>query len=125
MPIQPSYARHIETVLISRGFRKRQWRKGILGTRVYERHGRSSVVIPTIELPPPAVQPTGAAIDDYFRGLQGVLAGLGKRYPVTDLYLPGGGNLPLPGWFEDWCKENGIRVHLVTGEWLPAIEQAG
>ena len=50
------------------------------------------------------------------RQLQKTIAG---GLPVTDIYFPGGGRLPIPDWFRDWCTKMGIRIHIVDPHELP------
>ena len=116
MALTVSFAKHIGDSLRRVGYSVRRWRHGVLGTQVYERGGRVIVVIPSIELPPPVIQPIPQSIADYFKRLCDVLSGLGKKFKVTDLVLPGGGVIPIPEWFIDWCKKNGIRIHIVEPE---------
>lgn len=113
MPINVSFTMHIENILTNSGFQKQPWRKGILGTRLYTRGAQGVVVIPTIEIPPPSVAPIPQSIDDYFKSLRDVLTGMTKKFKITDLYFPGGGNIPLPNWFSNWCNQNGINVHIL------------
>jgi len=113
MSLNVSFTLHIENILTNSGFQKQPWRKGILGTRVYTRAGEAVVAIPTIEIPPPSVVSISQSIDDYFKRLRDVLVGLAKKFNITDIFFPGGGNIPLPNWFSTWCKQNSIHVHIL------------
>lgn len=113
MALSTSIAKHIEDILKRTDFIRRPWRRGIAGTRVYERAKRAVVVVPTIEIVPPCVRPVEQSVDDYFKKLRDVLAGLSKKWNVSDLFLPGGGSIAIPSWFMEWCDANGIRVHVM------------
>lgn len=73
-------------------------------------------------LAPPAA--CGRTLEDQFddylkrlqRQLQKTIAG---GLPVTDIYFPGGGTLPIPDWFRDFCAQNGIRIHIIDPNELP------
>lgn len=116
MGLHVSIAKHIADLLKRAGYRPRQWRRGALGNRVYEKNGTAVVVIPVIEIPPVAIQPVKISIDDYFDNLRRLLAGLMKKLKVCDLFFTGGGTIPVPPWFEQWCEENGIRIHILDPE---------
>lgn len=47
---------------------------------------------------------------ELFRSLVEMIA----RTNATEIFLPGGGDIPIPDFFEDYCREHGIQVHLVT-----------
>lgn len=38
------------------------------------------------------------------------------RNPITDVLLPGGGDIPIPDFFRQYCEQNGIGVHAVHEE---------
>lgn len=116
MSMNVSYIIHLEKILTHSGFQKKPWRKGILGTRVYTRGEQAVVVIPSIEIPPPFVTPIPQSIDDYFKRLRDVLIGLAKKHNITDIFFSGGGNIPLPSWFSNWCNQNGIHMHILDAE---------
>jgi hypothetical protein len=116
MALNVSFANHVGDSLRQAGYAVRRWRHGVMGTQVYERNGRAIVVIPSIELPPPVIQPISQSVSDYFKRLCDVLSGLGKKFNVSDLFLPGGGDVPVPEWFKDWCKKNGIRIHIIDSD---------
>ena len=56
-----------------------------------------------------------ALIDRWFRQLQNVLRALKRRHPTLEASLPGGGSVPIPDWFLDWCQEQGIRIRFHEG----------
>lgn len=56
-------------------------------------------------------------IDKFFESLKriiGKLKSLGKN--ISGVYLPGGGTIPLPKWFSDFCKENGVEILIYNDE---------
>ena len=104
----------IEHILWRNGYNKRPWRQGKLGVKVYEKNNKAIVLIPTIEIQPPFICSQSKAVDDYFTELKKLLTGLNNKFKLTDIFLPGGGTIPIPEWFSDWCKQNGIKIHLVN-----------
>ena len=39
-----------------------------------------------------------------------------RRSGSHDIFLPGGGEIPIPGFFEEYCRNNGIKIHLISLE---------
>ena len=57
-------------------------------------------------------------VDDVFEQIKkGIIESKKKRgcFPGKIL-LQGGGNLPIPEWFKDWCKENNIVLQILDAE---------
>ena len=113
MGLSISFWKYLIGKLTHNGYRYRRWNYPIFGARVYEKNGNGVVVITTIDIPPSNIQPIGHSIDDYFRRLQKVLNDLGKVLHLSDVYFAGGGNIPIPDWFRDWCNCNGIHLHII------------
>ena len=113
--------------LLARGYRKCQSRyiNRRFGARVFEKNGKCVVAIPVIEIAPPDVAPISASIDDYFRQLQNALRNLVNGIPITDLVFSGGGTIPIPAWFFQWCRESGIRVHIMEPREEHPMEKIG
>lgn len=72
------------------------------------------MILPTIELPRSAISSLQNSVDDYFNRLKKLLENPGSI--ISAIVLPGGGNIRIPKWFSDWCKENGITVHVVDSD---------
>lgn len=52
--------------------------------------------------------------DSWWRELQKVIEDARRSgLPVDKLVFPGGGNIPIPDWFTDWCKKNGIEIEIL------------
>lgn len=49
-------------------------------------------------------------------GLFKHLIELTRRSGSHDIFLPGGGEIPIPGFFEEYCRNNGINIHLISRE---------
>jgi len=52
-------------------------------------------------------------IDLWFRQLQAILAKLKKCFGKINLVLEGGGNVPAPDWFKDWCAAENIIIEVL------------
>ena len=57
----------------------------------------------------------GQLIDDWFRQMQDVLRDLKKRFGGVDVFFEGGGTVPIPDWFRDWCAQEGINITVGDG----------
>ena len=53
-------------------------------------------------------------IDEVFKNLIETI----KRFDAKEIFLPGGGDILIPEFFEDFCRENGISIHIITIELL-------
>lgn len=103
-----------------KGYTCREW-DSENGKRVYYKKGSDAVIV----IPKITVKSSSPAdIDTLFKKIQAELQDiLNKGFNISDLYLPGGGTIPLPDWFKNWCLKNGIRIHMmdVGGCTLPAV----
>ena len=39
-----------------------------------------------------------------------------RRSGSHDIFLPGGGEIPIPSFFEKYCRDNGIKIHIISRE---------
>ena len=122
--IQVNFIKHIIDQLKASGFRHKRWRNGVLGTAVYiqgphPKHAK--VVVKSIEIPPRTVKQIGSSVDEYFKKLQAILKGIIAAIGPIQLFLPGGGSIPVPEWFENWCKDNQISIEICSTDHLPII----
>jgi hypothetical protein len=53
-------------------------------------------------------------IDEVFKNLIETI----KRFDAKEIFLPGGGDILIPEFFENFCRENGISIHIITIELL-------
>jgi hypothetical protein len=51
-------------------------------------------------------------IDELFKSLIEII----KRTDAKEIYLPGGGDIPIPDFFKEFCLEYGIQIHSITLE---------
>ena len=49
-------------------------------------------------------------IDDWFRQIRDILIELKNQLGKINVIFQGGGTIPIPNWFRDWCKRNGIII---------------
>jgi len=49
-------------------------------------------------------------IDELFKSLIEII----KRSGAKEIFLPGGGDFPIPDAFKDFCSEYGISIRIVT-----------
>jgi hypothetical protein len=91
--IHINYAKHLIDELKKQGYRHKSWRRGACGSTVLVGRPiqRVKVVIKSIEVPPPSKQPLSTSVDDYFKKLQSLIAGIINSLGTADIFLPGGG----------------------------------
>ena len=53
-------------------------------------------------------------IDVWFRQLREILERLNERFGKITLALEGGGDVPVPNWFMDWCADQGIKIEFLA-----------
>ena len=78
--------------------------------RVLERYGIQIAVVQPIKIDPFKVLQD--EINKFFRSLIGIM----NKNGMKNVFLPGGSTIPIPQFFLDFCKENGINIHVVTSE---------
>ena len=49
-------------------------------------------------------------IDDWFKQIRDILTELKNRIGMIDVAFHGGGTIPIPDWFRNWCKQEGIII---------------
>ena len=90
-----------------------------MGGTVY-RGGGSDPVFPAPPLPTLVGNPGDGdfdgLIDLWFRQLQAILEKLKERFGSIKLVLQGGGTVPVPDWFKDWCAVQGIEIEFADGQ---------
>jgi hypothetical protein len=78
--------------------------------KVLERSGKRIAVARPIRIDPSKV--LRDEIDKFFKSLKNIV----EKNAIKDVFLPGGGTIPLPQFFLDFCKEHNINIHVVTLE---------
>lgn len=51
-------------------------------------------------------------MDDWFRQIRDMLIELKSRFAGLDIAFESGGTFPIPDWFKDWCRSQGIGIML-------------
>ena len=77
--------------------------------RVLERSGRHIAVVKPITIDPKKLQ---EEVDKFFKSLIDII----RKNGIKDVFIPGGGTIPIPQFFLDFCRENGINIHVLTLE---------
>jgi hypothetical protein len=85
--------------------------------RVLSRNGVNIAVVKPIKVDPS--KDLSSEIDRFFRTLMAIILKNG----ISDVFLPGGGTIPLPPFFEDFCKKHRIKIHVVTRENIDHFEK--
>ena len=104
----------IDTIeILLKQLKNRGWRQNggyaIRGNpRVLERNGKRIVVGKPIKIDPFKILQD--EIDNFFRSLINITLKNG----VKDVFLPGGGTIPIPQFFLDFCNENGILFSFIV-----------
>jgi len=112
----------IDTIeILLKRLKNRGWRQNggyaIRGNpRVLERNGIRIAVVKPIKIDPFKILQD--EIDNFFRSLINIILKNG----IKDVFLPGGGTIPIPQFFLDFCNENGINIHIVTNENVDQFE---
>ena len=95
-----------ELELTARGYRHQRL-KGTEGGSTYT-NDRGDVVV-TVR--PPKRPLTATELDHNCRRLRDAMAEANRSGPpVRELHIASGGEHPLPDWFTDWCRANGIKI---------------
>jgi hypothetical protein len=90
----------------------------ILGNpRVLERSGERIAVVKPIKVDPFKI--IQDEIDKFFRSLINIII----KNSIKVVFLPGGGTIPIPQFFLDFCRENGINIHIITNENIYEFEK--
>ena len=112
----------IEEWLIDIGYQPpRRPLLGEVGARVLTKNGKAGVFIDGILIS--SLSNENEQIDNYFNRLKKSLQRTLLKHPETEVFFRGGGTIPVPEWFRDWCNQNGIKIHIVgeNGENLPEM----
>lgn len=107
-------------ILLKR-LKNRGWRQNggyaIRGNpRVLELNGKQITAVKPIKIDPFKILQN--EIDDFFRSLINIISKNG----IKDVFLLGGGTIPIPQFFLDFCNEHGINIHIVTIENVDQFE---
>jgi len=52
-------------------------------------------------------------LDDWFQQIRDILTELKNQLGKIDVTFQGGGTIPIPKWFRDWCAQNGITITVI------------
>lgn len=52
-------------------------------------------------------------LDTWFRQIRAILGALKRRHGTVDVAFAGGGTVPIPDWFRDWCVQEGITILII------------
>jgi hypothetical protein len=78
--------------------------------KVLERSGKRIAVVRPIRIDPSKVLLD--EIDKFFKSLKNIV----EKNAIKDVVLPGGGTIPIPQSFLDYCKKHNIHIHILTLE---------
>ena len=86
-------------------------------------HDKGIITIQRVSLPasdasaPSILIPIVKKSEDWWQELQGLLAQAMKiGSPFKKIIFRGGGTVPIPDWFKDWCKYHGITIEILEPE---------
>lgn len=97
--------------LRDRGWRNIHLRGFTDGDHQILRRGNVNIVAVENIYADPSVD-VGPQMDDLFNRLIETL----QRAEAKEIFLPGGGDVPIPGFFRDFCRERGVRIHILSVE---------
>ncbi len=95
----------------------RGWRNNNLkgytdnATHVLRRGDTNIVVVETINIDTSAID-ISPQIDGFFIRLMEIIL----KADAKEIFLPGGGDVPIPEFFKEFCRENGIDINILTNE---------
>jgi hypothetical protein len=84
--------------------------------RVLERSGKRISVVKPIQIDP--FKNLTDQVEKFFKSLIGIILKNG----IKDVFLPGGGSIPIPQSFLDFCKEMSINIHILDSENIEQYE---
>lgn len=84
--------------------------------RVLERDGKRVAAVKPIKIDPFKLIQT--EIDNFFRYLIDII----NKNGIKIVFLAGGGTIPIPDFFLDYCRENGINILMVTNDNIDQYE---
>ena len=75
--------------------------------RVLEQSGRRIAVVKPLQIDP--FKNITEQVEKFFESLIRII----QKNGIKDVFLPGGGTIPIPQFFLDFCKEMGINIHII------------
>jgi hypothetical protein len=81
-----------------------------IGIRIRQKSGKSVALVPILRIDP--FKSIQEQIDKIFIALTKAITKNG----IKSIFISGGGTIPIPKSFLDFCKEHGINIHIVTIE---------
>ena len=88
-------------------------------TRVLERKGIHIAAVKPIRIN--SIKTIESEIEKFFKTLMGII----QRKGIKIVFLPGGGTIPVPQLFLDFCKKNGVEIHILTAENIDQYQDLG
>jgi hypothetical protein len=103
------------TEILLKNLKSKGWRQNggyaIRGNpRVLERNNKRIAVVKPLKVDPFKI--LDQEIDIFFKSLISII----QKNGINDVFLPGGGTIPIPQFFLDYCSMNGIKIHIITQE---------
>lgn len=84
------------------------------GGRMYTKGDKRSIYLPHIPINPWSLVPTAQQVDDFFNKLMSEIKRMLKSgKTVSPVLFQGGGTIPIPDWFRDFCVEHGITLKVL------------
>ena len=94
------------------GWKRRQGDLNPASNPIVLRNRHQSVIL-TTSIPCDPEKEIQNEVDDYFRG---VIERIKRDASIKIVFLPGGGTIPVPQFFVDFCKEVDIEIRIIDGE---------
>jgi hypothetical protein len=91
----------------------RGWKKvsrGITDNIQVLRRGDIKIVVENISID--ASVDIRPQISEFFERLIEIIL----KADAKEIFLPGGGDVPIPEFFKEFCRENGIDINILTNE---------
>lgn len=76
--------------------------------QVLRRNYDCIIVVESVNLDP-SVDIT-PQVDGFFRNLIDII----QKTLTKEIFLPGNGDISIPPFFQNWCDEHGIKIHLLS-----------
>jgi hypothetical protein len=83
--------------------------------RVLDRSGIKIALVKPIKIDPFKIFQD--EIDKFFTSLISII----EKNGIKKIFLPGGGPIPIPQFFLDYCRENGINITVVKDENIDSL----
>lgn len=123
MPLLFDISPLLNDAIKKRGFQHARRTRQPLGIRIWERLGRTIIVVPGIRIRPcKAAKPLRDSIDKFFKDL---LAEIDKQTSGNhrEIFFQGGGSIKIPEWFLKECEKRNIKVTIFNEEDRPFERQ--